>query len=142
MFCTDSSAAHLSRFRMCDFQIQGGDTFWLRPLNKGQNTVFWWYWEQIQEFSKKLNLVFCSRSVRLIWVINHCCTLKTQGGDTFWKNNSVIFVSTFLIGRAIRHFWFIFRMQDFCSNISERGNVWSDDLYFCYNWSLKTPFLP
>ena len=27
-----------------------------------------------------------------------------KGGDTFWKNNFVIFVSMFLIGRAIRHF--------------------------------------
>ena len=69
------------------------------------------------------------------------CTLKNQGGDTFWKNNSVSFVITFLIGRAIRHFQFFLRLQYFCSNISERGNNWSNDLYFCDNWPLKTPFL-
>jgi hypothetical protein len=32
--------------------------------------------------------------------------LKTQGGNTFWKNNSVTFVSTFLIGEAIHQFPF------------------------------------
>jgi hypothetical protein len=28
-------------------------------------------------------------------------------------------------------------MQDFCLNILERGDIWSKDLYFCYNWPLK-----
>jgi hypothetical protein len=34
---------------------------------------------------QKLSLGVCSRSVRLIWAINHCYTLKTQGGDIFLK---------------------------------------------------------
>ena len=68
----------------------------------------------------------------------HCCTLITQGADTFLKNNFVTFVSTFLIGRAICHFRYFFRMQDFSSNISERGNIWFNDLYFCVTWPLKT----
>jgi hypothetical protein len=35
-----------------------------------------------------------SHSVRLIKAMNHCCALETQGGDTFWKNNSVRFTGS------------------------------------------------
>jgi hypothetical protein len=40
-------------------------------------------------------------------------SLKIQGEDSFLKNNSVSFVSSFLIGRTIRHIRIVFRMQDF-----------------------------
>ena len=65
------------------------------------------------------------RSVRLIKIINQCCTLKNQGGDTFWKNNIVTFETTLLIRQAIR-------IQDFCFNISEKGNIQSNAT-FCDN---------
>ena len=66
--------------------------------------------------------------------------LKTQGEDTFLKNNFVTFVSTFLIERAIRHSRFYFRMQDLCLNVSETDNIWSYDLFFCDNCPLKNTF--
>ena len=31
---TNSPATHSSRFRMCYFSIEGGNTFWLRPKNR------------------------------------------------------------------------------------------------------------
>ena len=81
-----------------------------------QKTVFWHYVNQCKillfsDSEAKCNnypfcLVVCSRSVRLIWVMIYCCTMKTQAGDTFLKNNCVTFVSTFLIERANRHFRF------------------------------------
>jgi hypothetical protein len=72
---------------------------------------------QFKDFFLKLSKVICSCSFRLINVINDCYTLKTQGGNTFRKNNSVSFVSSFLIGRALRHIRNFSRMQDFSSNI-------------------------
>jgi hypothetical protein len=95
---------------------------------------------KFKNFSQKLFILICPRSVRLFKVINHCCNLKTHGGDTFWKNNPVSFENTFLIGRAIHHFRFFSRMQDFCSNTSVRGNTLSSSFYSCNYWPLKTPF--
>jgi hypothetical protein len=85
--------------------------------------------------------VSCSRSLQLIQVINHCYTLKTQGGNTFKK--IVNFVSSFLIGWTISDgpsvTLIFFKSKIFCSNISEESIIWSDNLYFFGNWPLKIP---
>ena len=64
------------------------------------------------------NSTVCPAHVLSDCALNHCCSFETQEEDTFGTQNSVTFVRTFLIGRAIRHFRF-FRMQDFCSNLAE-----------------------
>ena len=70
---------------------------------------------------------------------NSLLYLENSGGDTFLKNNSVSFVSSFLIGRVICHTQFFFRMQDLCPNILKGSPFWSNNLYCFGNWSLKTP---
>ena len=71
-----------------------------------QNTVFWWFWSPIQENWTKHSILICTDYSATHLFKSRMCVLKNQGGNTFWKNNAVSFVSTFLIGRAIRHFWF------------------------------------
>jgi hypothetical protein len=83
---------------------------------------------------KKTSLGGCSRSVWFIWALNHCYNLKTQGGDTFKKKYFDSFVRSFLTGRAICHTQMFCRMQVFCSNISKRGHIWSNNLYCSGNW--------
>ena len=51
------------------------------PMLTSEKYSFLWFWSQIDEFCEKLNLVICSRSVQLIEVINHWCTLKNQEGN-------------------------------------------------------------